>query len=127
MVVNFKSDNFRLIVEDDISENSKNTEFLCDENCCFEIRVKKSFLLRLISEVSSSSGKASVSNIIMTNREIQVLKYLADGLNNIEISEKMNVSVHTIKSHIHNIFEKLAVDGRTQAVVKAIKDNLIDL
>ena len=63
----------------------------------------------------------------MTNREIQVLKYLAEGLNNQEISKLMNLSVHTIKAHIHNIFEKLSVQGRTEAVVKAIKDNLINL
>ena len=67
------------------------------------------------------------SGIVMTNREIQVLKYLAEGLNNQQISELMNVSVHTIKAHIHNIFEKLAVQGRTEAVVKAIKGNLINL
>lgn len=128
MVVNFKSDNFKIIVVDDGDVTLSDKDLVFDENCCFEIRIKKSFLSRILAESNASeTSKADSSDIIMTNREIQVLKYLADGLNNYEISKKMLVSVHTIKAHIHNIFDKLSVQGRTQAVVKAIKDNLIDL
>lgn len=127
MVVNFSSENFRIVVVDDNEISDDNSSFEFNENCCFEIRVKKSFLARILSESNSNVGEAFVSDIIITNREIQVLKYLAEGLNNYEISGKMNVSVHTIKAHIHNIFDKLSVQGRTQAVVKALKDNLIDL
>lgn len=127
MVVNFNSENFRIIVVDDDDITDSNSSFEFNQNCCFEIRVKKSFLARILSEANSNTGESIVSDIIITNREIQVLKYLAAGLNNYEISKKMNVSVHTIKAHIHNIFDKLSVQGRTQAVVKALKDNLIDL
>ncbi len=122
------SENIRLeIVEDSVSfSNDIKRENISDE-CCCEIRIKKSFLTKVLSEAGFYPTVNSCSDIVMTNREIQVLKYLAEGLNNYQISKLMNVSVHTIKAHIHNIFEKLAVQGRTEAVVKAIKDNLITL
>ncbi len=124
----FSSENIRLvIVEDSVSfSNNINKEKNSGE-CCCEIKIKKSFLTKVLSESGFYPHINSCPNIIMTNREIQVLKYLAEGLNNYQISKLMNVSVHTIKAHIHNIFEKLAVQGRTEAVVKAIKDNLISL
>ncbi|MBQ4078739.1 response regulator transcription factor [bacterium] len=127
MVVNFTSENFRIVIVDDNDILDDNSSFEFAENCCFEIRVRKSFLYRILAEANSELADSIVSNIVMTSREIQVLKYLAAGLNNHQISKKMNVSVHTIKAHIHNIFDKLSVQGRTQAVVKALKDNLIDL
>ena len=66
-------------------------------------------------------------NIPLTKREKQVLKCLSSGKNNAQIAETMNVSIHTAKVHIHNIFNKLSVQDRTEAVVKAIKYKLIDI
>ena len=55
------------------------------------------------------------------------MKELVLGKNNIEIAEDLIISVHTVKAHISNIFEKLEVTDRVQAVVKAISENLIDV
>jgi two-component system, NarL family, response regulator LiaR len=61
----------------------------------------------------------------LSPRELEVLKYIAEGLSNKEIAETLNISIFTVKRHVGNIIEKLAVDGRTQAAIKALKIGLI--
>lgn len=63
--------------------------------------------------------------ISLTKRELQVLSMLGDGLTNKEISEQLNISPHTVKSHVVHIFDKLGVNHRTQAVVWAARHELI--
>ena len=50
----------------------------------------------------------------MTKRERQVIGLVADGLTNKEIAQKLHLSAYTVKSHIHNILEKLALHTRVQ-------------
>lgn len=120
-MVNFILDNFRFVIVDDLVNFDSDNDFISDENCYLELRVKKSFLKKVLN------GSSNQSSLSLTKREIQVIKYLSKGLNNSQIAEKMGISVHTTKAHIRNIFDKLSVQGRTEAVVKAIKDNLINL
>jgi DNA-binding CsgD family transcriptional regulator/ArsR family metal-binding transcriptional regulator len=61
----------------------------------------------------------------LTQREIQVLRYVADGASNPEISKILNISPHTVKSHIIHIFNKLNVNDRTQAAVWAVQNRVI--
>lgn len=61
----------------------------------------------------------------LTSREKQVLSLIVEGLTNSEISKKLEVSVNTTKAHVCNILHKLNVSDRTQAAIKAIKDNII--
>ena len=63
----------------------------------------------------------------LTEREMGVLFYLAQGLTNEEISEKLHISVHTVKAHLEAIYDKLAVSNRVQAAMKAVVLDLIDL
>ena len=55
----------------------------------------------------------------LTERETEVLRLLAAGASNPEIAAQLIMSVGTVKSHTHQIFGKLAVNNRTQAVVRA--------
>ncbi|MDQ3551852.1 MAG: response regulator transcription factor, partial [Bacteroidota bacterium] len=55
----------------------------------------------------------------LSNREIEVLQLMAAGFSNQEIADQLFVSVNTIKTHSSNVFEKLDVKRRTQAVEKA--------
>jgi DNA-binding NarL/FixJ family response regulator len=50
---------------------------------------------------------------------------MVDGASNKEISEKLIISVSTVRTHVEHILEKLAVTGRTQAAVKAMKEGLV--
>ena len=61
----------------------------------------------------------------ISKRELEVLQLMSDGLSNGEIAEKLFVSLNTIKSHSSNLFEKLDVKRRTQAIEKAKRLNII--
>lgn len=61
----------------------------------------------------------------LTERELEVLRLMADDLSNKEIAKKLFISVNTVKTHIKNIYEKLQVNRRIQAVQKAKENNLL--
>lgn len=64
---------------------------------------------------------------LLTNRELEVLVQVANGMFNKEIAINLNISERTVKNHISNIFKKIDVSDRTQAAVFAIKNNIIKL
>lgn len=64
---------------------------------------------------------------LLTNRELEVLIQVANGMFNKEIATNLNISERTVKNHISNIFKKIDVSDRTQAAVFAIKNNIIKL
>jgi DNA-binding NarL/FixJ family response regulator len=55
----------------------------------------------------------------LTAREIEIVRMVAQGLRNKVIAERLTISEGTVKVHLHNIYEKLAVDGRLELVLKA--------
>jgi len=61
----------------------------------------------------------------LTQREYEVLKLVVDGQTNNEIAKTLTISEHTAKAHVCNIIQKLVVDDRTQAAVKALKEGLV--
>lgn len=65
--------------------------------------------------IKSPDGERKlISSITMTSREKQVIALIADGLTNKEIAQKLHISNFTVKSHVHNILEKLALHSRLQ-------------
>jgi NarL family two-component system response regulator LiaR len=66
-----------------------------------------------------------VSQLELSKRELEVLNLLAQGHSNQEIATKLFVSLSTVKTHIQNLFEKLDVKRRIQAIEKAKRLNLI--
>lgn len=62
----------------------------------------------------------------LTEMEIEIAEYAAQGLNNSQIAEKMFISVHTVKSHIAIILKKLSAANRANIVYKAMKNKLIE-
>lgn len=77
---------------------------------------------------NSSQGVKQTANETLltplTKRELEVLTMIAQGLTNKEISQKLFISVHTVKTHVNHIFDKLGVNDRTQASVWAAKHGL---
>lgn len=61
----------------------------------------------------------------LTQREFEVLKLIVDGKSNFDIAQELCISEHTAKAHVCNIIQKLVVDDRTQAAVKAVKEGII--
>ena len=66
-----------------------------------------------------------ITELELSKRELEVLELLAKGYSNIEIASQLFVSLSTVKAHNQNLFEKLDVKRRTQAVEKAKRLNLI--
>ncbi|MBS4759669.1 MAG: response regulator transcription factor [Clostridium sp.] len=72
-----------------------------------------------------SNSEISDARAQLTEREFEVLRLLVKGKSNTEIAKELIVSVHTAKAHVCSILQKLCVDDRVQAAVKAIKENII--
>lgn len=74
-------------------------------------------------QLSRAGFRETHSNL--TQREYEVLKLVVDGQTNSEIAKTLTISEHTAKAHVCNIIQKLVVDDRTQAAVKALKEGLV--
>lgn len=61
----------------------------------------------------------------LTSRETQILKLITEGYSNIEIAQELFVSINTTKAHVASILQKLEVDDRLQAALKALKERLV--
>lgn len=72
-----------------------------------------------------SSGQFTDGRSQLTERELEVLRLLVKGKSNTEIAKDLIVSVHTAKAHVCSILQKLCVDDRVQAAVKAVKENIV--
>ena len=74
-------------------------------------------------QLSRSAFRQNHSNL--TQREYEVLKLVVDGQSNSEIAQTLTISEHTAKAHVCNIIQKLVVDDRTQAAVKALREGIV--
>ena len=63
----------------------------------------------------------------LTDRELEVLKLVATGLNNRDIARELYISENTVKNHIRNILEKLQLHSRMEAVVYAVREKLLEI
>lgn len=61
----------------------------------------------------------------LSEREYEVLKFVVMGKTNIEIAQALHISVHTAKAHVCSILQKMSVDDRVQAAVKAVRESLV--
>lgn len=74
----------------------------------------------ILKDKASEEGR-----VPLTERECEVLKHLVDGKSNTEIAKELIVSVHTAKAHVCSILQKMCVNDRVQAAVKAVKEGLV--
>ncbi|WP_040251751.1 response regulator [Psychroserpens mesophilus] len=81
--------------------------------------------LKLLRNPMSIENEKDKEDIKLTNRETEVLEHLSKGLNYIQISENLILSTGTVRKHIENIYRKLQVHNKLEAVQKAKKNNLI--
>lgn len=77
---------------------------------------------RLVNDKEHKTG-----NLGLYPREIEVLKKTAKGLRNKEIARDLKISERTVQAHLSNIFSKLDVDSRTEAVLHALKEGWLDI
>lgn len=86
----------------------------------------RELLYRLVEDepAATITGKSNLGNPL-TRRELEILSQLSNGLSNFEISKNLNISENTVKKHISNIFIKINVKDRTQAIIYAYESGLI--
>lgn len=83
------------------------------------------YILEIIKSGKQKSAAQNTSDYNLTKRELQVLSFIKEGLNNTDIAKKLHLSINTVKAHVSSIMQKLEVDDRTQAAIKAISNNII--
>ncbi len=81
-------------------------------------------ILKIIKSSNNNTNTENNEEYNLTKRELQVLSLIKEGYNNTDIAKKLHLSVNTIKAHVSNIMQKLSVDDRTQAAIKAISNNI---
>lgn len=62
---------------------------------------------------------------LLTPRELEIVRLAAEGLRNKEIAERLTITEGTVKIHLHNIYEKLEVSGRSQLILYATREGLV--
>lgn len=72
-----------------------------------------------------NNNSRNSNQVPLTEREYEVLKHLVSGKSNTEIAKELIVSVHTAKAHVCSILQKMCVNDRVQAAVKAVKEGMV--
>ncbi len=98
-----------------------------DEVCNGESYVDKRLLNYLINKVKRQSNVSENKLLTLTARELSVLKLIAQGYTNKEVSDTLYLSEKTIKNYATNIFKKLEVKDRVQATLYAIHNHIEEL
>jgi len=81
---------------------------------------------RILAEMQGASLDSQLARVQLSNRELEVLKLIASGLSNQEISEQLSIAIKTVRCHVSNILSKLHLRDRTQAAVVAWQQGLVD-
>ena len=82
-------------------------------------------VLSILPQAGKQDKAMGTFKVDLTEREQEVLQLLVDGKSNQDIADALFVTIHTAKAHVSNIIQKLAVDDRTQAAVKALREGLV--
>ena len=91
--------------------------------------ISPSMAVKLIDEFKQMSKPEREQGpaLRLTERELEVLRLVAKGLNNREVAKELFISENTVKNHVRNILEKLQLHSRMEAVMYAMREKLLDL
>jgi DNA-binding NarL/FixJ family response regulator len=91
--------------------------------------ISPSMAVKLIDEFKQMSqpDRGPVTTFRLTERELEVLRLVAQGLNNKDIAKRLFISENTVKNHVRNLLEKLQLHSRMEAVLYAVREKLVEL
>ena len=94
-------------------------------------RISPSMASKLLNEFAAMSkatdDRSQIPAPRLTDREMEVLRLVARGMNNRDIAKELYISENTVKNHIRNILEKLHLHSRMEAVVYAVREKLLEI
>jgi DNA-binding NarL/FixJ family response regulator len=94
-------------------------------------RISPAMAAKLLNEFQAMTKRAEdrppLAPPRLTDRELQVLRLVAQGMGNREIAQQLFISENTVKNHIRNILEKLQLHSRMEAVIYAVREKLLDI
>ncbi len=93
----------------------------------FSITEDVSKITRIINKIYNNKTSNKQRNEHLTEREINVLMWLAKGLSNKEIADKLNISIHTVNTHRKNIMDKTSIRSLAGLTVYAVSKGIISL
>jgi len=82
---------------------------------------------RILPKIAARKGKKEMGFDELHSREVEVLELAAKGMTNKEIANKLKITGHTVAAHLINAFRKLGVQSRTEAVLVAIQNGILDM
>ena len=92
-----------------------------------EVAMSRSMAAQLMKVVARRSSEEEKVEEPLTEREISVLRLVAEGSSNTDIAAELSITVNTVKSHIRSILSKLNLENRTQAATYALQRGLVNL
>lgn len=104
-----------------IAELETTLEALIDGETPLPPRLAHAVFARLGELGRERLRQRQLEALVLTPREFQVLQLIAEDCSNRQTAERLHLSIHTVKNHVHNILDKLEVDNRGQAVEVAIR------
>ncbi|MBN2240236.1 MAG: response regulator transcription factor [Dehalococcoidales bacterium] len=99
---------------------------VCSGESVLDPMVTRKLLQRVVNPATQSTGEKPVRGIL-SQRELEILRLASQGKSNKEIAQELFISIRTVKVHFNNIFNKMGVGCRTDAIVKGLKEGLIFL
>jgi DNA-binding NarL/FixJ family response regulator len=94
-------------------------------------RISPAMASKLLNEFASMTKRTEERQQLppprLTERELEVLKLVAQGLGNRDIAKELYISENTVKNHIRNILEKLQLHSRMEAVIYAVRENILEI
>jgi two-component system nitrate/nitrite response regulator NarL len=87
--------------------------------------LEKHSVTRAMDRMSRRESERQKLSQLLTPRELEIVRLAAEGLRNREIAERLTITEGTVKIHLHNIYEKLGVSGRSQLILQATRQGIL--
>jgi DNA-binding NarL/FixJ family response regulator len=87
-------------------------------------RMTETLFSQIAKEAIGRGKEAGMDDVRMTRREGEVIELIGEGLSNKEIAQRLNIATHTVKSHVRNVMEKLALHTRLQIAAYSHREGL---
>ena len=111
-------------------DRNKDDNFLNGVDYCLDINDAKCNIINQIKDIVApllETEKANSNSSVLSNREKDVLRYIALGLTNKEVADKLFISIHTVVSHRKNITKKLDIHTVSGLTIYAVLNKIIDI